>query len=196
MCALRPGLEAEPSVIVEVRFRDGLKCPHEVYLSGLFNRQFFGGEVESLGILLLGEVNMFQGLPPIMRLPNCQGSMVHIAMRFLASRLHSGWIDRVIIEFHLPDDPLELGAVDGGPAILLQCLAEFGVIVGVDVGLLRDSQQIGIPGLSGDGIEGGELWGGCGLVDLDAEGFVDPFALGFLEGLDPFAALVLLACLR
>lgn len=146
--ALRPGLEAEPPIVVEVRLGDSLKGPHEVYLGGVSDGELLGGQVEPLRILLLGEVDVLERLPPIMRLADGQGPVVHVAVRFLALGLDAGRVDRVVVELHLPDDPLKLGAVDGGPAVLLQGLAELGVIVGVDVGLLRDPQQIGISGLS------------------------------------------------
>lgn len=136
---------------------------------------------------------MLQGLPPIMCLTHSQGTMIHIAMRLLALGFNAGWIDRVIIEFNLTYDSFKLGAVDGGPSILLQGLCELWVIVGVDVGLLCDSEQVGVSCLSGDGGEWGELWGWGGLVYLDAEGFVDSLTLGSLQGFDSFAALVLLA---
>lgn len=79
-----------------------------------------------------------------MRIPDSQGTVIHIAVGFLAFGLNVGRIDGVIIEFNLPDDPLKLCPVDGGSSILLQSLAELGVIIGVDVGLLCDSKQIGI----------------------------------------------------
>ena len=73
MRILRSWLEAEPLVIVEVRFSYCLKSHHEFLpcwlIASLLLRQ-----VQSLGLNLLFEVKMLQCFPPIMSLPYSQRS--------------------------------------------------------------------------------------------------------------------------
>ena len=78
---LRSWLEAEPLVVVEVRFSYSLKGHHEFFpcrlIASLLLRQ-----VQSLRFHLLLEVKMFQCFTPIMRLPNCQRSTSGCFLRF------------------------------------------------------------------------------------------------------------------
>ena len=60
--------EAEPSVIVEMRFSDGLQGIHEIDFGCLFGGKLARGWLQSFRILLLLEVHVLEGLPPVVGL--------------------------------------------------------------------------------------------------------------------------------
>lgn len=65
---LRMRFEAEPSVIVEMRFCDCLQCIHEIDFRGLFGGELARGWLQSFRVLLFLEVDMLEGLPPVVGL--------------------------------------------------------------------------------------------------------------------------------
>lgn len=86
----------------------------------------------------------------------------------------------LLVVLDIADLSLELGPVDGRPPVEHEYLVVFGVVIGRGDWLVGHAEEVGVSGLSGDGIEGGELFDPCGFVHLDAERFVDSLTLGLL----------------